>query len=67
MRIVKQEAVFSVTFRWKFAGDIWHENWAGFCFLSSVGLLYEVNKLSGMMLCRSESKTKREELRLTSQ
>ncbi|KAK6939918.1 Keratinocyte-associated protein 2 [Dillenia turbinata] len=29
------------------------------CFLFSVGLLYEINKLSGMTLARSESKTKR--------
>lgn len=29
------------------------------CFLFSAGLLYEVNKLSGMMIARSESKTKR--------
>ncbi|GAB2229207.1 hypothetical protein Droror1_Dr00023344 [Drosera rotundifolia] len=29
------------------------------CLLFSVGLLYEVNKLSGMLLARSESKTKR--------
>ncbi|KAJ0086902.1 keratinocyte-associated protein 2 [Pistacia vera] len=29
------------------------------CFLFSAGLLYEVNKLSGMILARSESKTKR--------
>ncbi|KAL7246195.1 hypothetical protein ACSBR2_001345 [Camellia fascicularis] len=29
------------------------------CFLFSAGLLYEVNKLSGMMLSRSESKTRR--------
>ncbi|BFG19006.1 hypothetical protein CerSpe_052800 [Prunus speciosa] len=29
------------------------------CFLFSVGLLYEVNKLSGIMLAKSESKSKR--------
>ncbi|XP_044511764.1 keratinocyte-associated protein 2-like [Mangifera indica] len=29
------------------------------CFLFSAGLLYEVNKLSGMILTRSESKTRR--------
>ncbi|KAJ9166700.1 hypothetical protein P3X46_021410 [Hevea brasiliensis] len=29
------------------------------CFLFSVGLLYEVNKLSGMILSKSESKTRR--------
>ncbi|KAK0576363.1 hypothetical protein LWI29_028779 [Acer saccharum] len=29
------------------------------CFLFSAGILYEVNKLSGMMLTKSESKTKR--------
>ncbi|XP_070670844.1 uncharacterized protein [Malus domestica] len=29
------------------------------CFLFSAGLLYEVNKLSGIMLTKSESKTKR--------
>ncbi|KAF3447033.1 hypothetical protein FNV43_RR12213 [Rhamnella rubrinervis] len=29
------------------------------CFLFSAGLLYEVNKLSGMALSKSESKTKR--------
>ncbi|KAF2291346.1 hypothetical protein GH714_023071 [Hevea brasiliensis] len=29
------------------------------CFLLSVGLLYEVNKLSGMILSKSESKTRR--------
>ncbi|KAH7510838.1 hypothetical protein FEM48_ZijujUnG0079600 [Ziziphus jujuba var. spinosa] len=29
------------------------------CFLFSVGLLYEVNKLSGIALSKSESKTKR--------
>lgn len=29
------------------------------CFLFSVGLLYEVNKLSGMLLFKSESKTRR--------
>ncbi|KAK1271095.1 hypothetical protein QJS04_geneDACA022616 [Acorus gramineus] len=29
------------------------------CFLFSAGLLYEINKLSGMMLAKSESKTKR--------
>lgn len=29
------------------------------CFLFSVGLLYEVNKLSGMMLWKSETKPKR--------
>ncbi|GMH21603.1 hypothetical protein Nepgr_023445 [Nepenthes gracilis] len=28
------------------------------CFLFSAGLLYEVNKLSGLMLSRSESKTR---------
>ncbi|KAL2467766.1 hypothetical protein Fot_51291 [Forsythia ovata] len=29
------------------------------CFLFSAGLLYEINKLSGMMLSKSESKSKR--------
>ncbi|CAL8997076.1 unnamed protein product [Prunus brigantina] len=29
------------------------------CFLFSAGLLYEVNKLSGIMLAKSESKSKR--------
>ncbi|KAK9993726.1 hypothetical protein ACB098_12G117100 [Castanea mollissima] len=29
------------------------------CFLFSVGLLYELNKLSGMILLKSDSKTKR--------
>ncbi|GKU98469.1 hypothetical protein SLEP1_g11472 [Rubroshorea leprosula] len=29
------------------------------CFLFSVALLYEVNKISAMVLARSESKTKR--------
>jgi len=29
------------------------------CFLFSAGLLYEINKLSGMMLSKSESKTRR--------
>ncbi|XP_065846863.1 uncharacterized protein [Euphorbia lathyris] len=29
------------------------------CFLFSVGLLYEVNKLSGVILTKSESKTRR--------
>lgn len=29
------------------------------CFLFSIGLLYEVNKLSGVILLKSESKTRR--------